>query len=65
MKGYCDRHEHPRPRKLYETDYGDYVCTSCYERMEREHRREMKKFYKDRMDATGLDYVVLYPDERW
>jgi hypothetical protein len=33
--------------------------------MEREHQREMKKVYKERMEATGLDYVVLYPDERW
>jgi hypothetical protein len=65
MKGYCDRCEHPRKRNLYKTDYGDYVCTQCYDRLEREHQKEMKAIYKDRMETTGLDYVVLYPDETW
>jgi hypothetical protein len=64
-KGYCDRCEHPRPRNLYQTDYGDFVCTQCFDRLERAYQRDMKEFCEARMKATGLDYVVLYPDERW
>jgi hypothetical protein len=49
-KGFCDRCDHPRPRKLYYDEHiGIWRCGPCTDRMERAFRRDMKRDYENRL----------------